>query len=594
MREKMRLYSCICRAEFRAFYKHRKILFLSCLILAVKIGCVCYSLIETNILAEQYHLPEVDDFATEIWINSLVYYFHFCRILPVLFYFLALYCVMTMRRKGWDEAANVSCGRTGKASRYGFMLLTISSCVLLSSFLAYAVFFGAALPDLQLRTFFLGDLTRLMVLYDLLPTLFWMLAGALTGFAGGWNIVSSVSIVVFFVFNSPFIGILQNASDVTEFFYEMGNLLCLYVQCLTSDCYHLFPMGSGCFARVLFWIFLAVALLCMAIRKRTQHAAVPMAAALICLTYYLLPDGMPVYIEHDFMQHDSSQYDAGYYYYYYYYYRGEEQIEISADFGVELYDMDLEVGRQLRAEVTVRLTESSSQREAYRFTLYHRYRLSSVTDQDGRKMDYDRDGDFITVYGGDGVEEIRFAYAGSGKMFYTTENALYLPSFFPYYPVPGHHMIGDWYDYNALRTEAYYTVRVAADIPVESSLPSAAASGDGDSGVRVFEGYCYGPALVGSKYLQTYTTPEGIKIVYSGMEFTESEVASICRTRGLSPQEYGSTIIASADFATGAQISIYSDGYYSLIFKLHLDWYDRLIGWWEENDDRIIETNIFR
>ncbi|MDE7089549.1 MAG: hypothetical protein K2O54_05470, partial [Prevotella sp.] len=516
----------------------------------VKIGCVCYSLVETNKLAEQYHLPGVNDFATEILTESLLYYFHFCRILPVLFYFLALYCVMTMRRKGWDEAADVSCGRFGKASRYSFMLLTISGCVLLSSLLVYVFFFLAALPDPQLRTFFLGDLTRLVALYDFLPALFWMLTGALTGFVGSWSAAASVSVTVFFVFNSAFINCLWQISDVTDFFYRVGNLLRFYVPILPVDFYHMFPMGSGCFARVLFWIFLMVALLCVVVRKRLLCGVVPMAAALICLAYYLSPDGMPVY--GDFASvHDASNNGT-------YYYMGREWIEAPADFGIESYVMDLQVGRQLEAEVAVRLTEGSGQREAYRFTLFHGFRLLSVTDQDGQKLDYEWDGDFITVYGEGVMEEIRFVYAGSGKSFYVTEYALYLPSFFPYYPVPGHHMIYDEWDYRALRTEAYYTVRVTADIPVECSLPSDMVYGDEDSDVRVFEGYCYGPALVGSRYLQTYMTAEGIKVVYSGMEYTESEVASICGMRELSPQEYGSSIIASSPLAMAIQTTSYS------------------------------------
>ncbi len=592
MRKKIRSYNCICRAEFRAFYKHRKIPFLIGLILLIKTGCAFFSLLETNKLSEGYHLPGVDDSATEILTESLLGYFHFCRILPILFYFLALYCVMTMRRKGWEEAADVSCGRTGKASRYGFMLLAVGGCVLLSSLLVYAVFFLAALSDLQLRTFFLGDLTRLVALYDFLPTLFFMLAGALTGFAGSRSAAATVSVVVFFVFSSAFIDCLWNLSDVTDFFYRVGNLFRFYVPILVGDFYHIFPMGSGCFARALFWIFLVAALLCVAVRKRLLCGIVPMAAALICLAYHLSPDGMPVYGDFASM-HDAS--DNGVYYY-----RGREWTEAPADFGVESYVMELEVGRQLEAEVAVRLTEGSGERDIYRFTLFHGFCLSSVTDQDGQKMDYDRDGDFITVYGGKGVEEIRFAYAGSGKSFYATGYAVYLPSFFPYYPVPGHHIIyadcnnqRDYGDYMALRTEAYYMVRVAADIPVETSLPSVETSAGADSGVRVFEGYCCGPALVGSRYLQTYTTPEGIKVVYSGMQYTASEVSAVCRARVLSPQTYGSAIIASPPLAMAIQTGTYSDGYYSLVEMLCFDFYDRAMKWWEENDDKIRRTNIF-
>ncbi len=385
--------------------------------------------------------------------------------------------------------------------------------------------------------------------------------------------------------NSGFIVFLQLVSDITDFFYRVGNLLCLYVPILPIDFYHIFPMGSGCFARVLFWIFLMVALLCVAVRKRLLRGVVPMALALICLAYHLSPDGMPVYGDLASV-HDASNNGI-------HYYTGREWIETPADFGIESYVMDLQVGRQLKAEVTVRLTEGSRLREAYRFTLFHGFRLLSVTDQGGQKMDYERDGDFITVYGGEGIEEIRFAYAGSGKSFYVTEYALYLPSFFPYYPVPGHHMIYDEWDYRALRTEAYYTVRVTADIPVECSLPSAVVSGNGNSEVREFEGYCDGPALVGSRYLQTYTTPEGIKVIYSGMEYTESEVVSICGMRELSPQEYGSSIIASPPLAMAIQTTSYSDGYYSLVGALKFDSYDRAMEWWEENHDKIRRTNIF-
>lgn len=586
MRKKLRLYAFICRAEFRAFYKRKKIPFLICFILAVKIGYVCYSLLETNKLVEQYHLPGVDDCATEILTQSLLCYFHYCRILPVLFYFFALYCIMSMRKRGWNETAEVACGRTGKAYRYGFILLTLSGCVLVSSLLTYVIFFGAALPDLQFRTFFLGDLTRLVALYDFLPTLFWMLAGALTGFVGSWNIAASVSAVVFFTFNSSFIVFLQKVSYTTDFFFNIGNLLCLYVQSLVVDFYHFCPMGGDSFARALFWIFLTIALLCLVIRRRLQCIVVPIALAIFCLIYYLLPNGIPVYPDHISI-YDTGESD-------HYYYSHWDGTEVPADFGVWSYDMDLKAGRQLEAEVAVRLMEGSGQREIYRFTLYHGFALSAITDQDGLKMDYDRNGDFITVYGGEGVEEIRFAYAGSGQRFYATEYALYLPSFFPYYPVPGHHMIYDEeIDYRPLETEAYYTVRVAADVPVECSLPLVVASGEGDSVVRVFEGYCCGPALVGSRYLQTYMTAEGIKVIYSGMQYTESEVASVCKTRELLPQEYGYSIIASPPLAMALQTTCYSDGYYSLVGMLYFDHFDWAMEWWEENDDKIRRTNIF-
>ena len=112
-----------------------------------------------------------------------------------------------------------------------------------------------------------------------------------------------------------------------------------------------------------------------------------------------------------------------------------------------------------------------------RFTLYHGYKLTSLTDGAGDPLDYKREGDYLTVYppAGERLEELVFQYRGEGGLSYSNRQAVFLPAGFGYYPLEG------WvplYEENevpfaAVGAEKDFTLQVSASCPLEVSLPPA-------------------------------------------------------------------------------------------------------------------------
>ena len=77
------------------------------------------------------------------------------------------------------------------------------------------------------------------------------------------------------------------------------------------------------------------------------------------------------------------------------YYGQHLQREEEPAFQIAVYDMDLALGRELRAAVTMDLKGPAL--SAYPFTLYHGYQVTRVTDENGAALPFTREGDYLTV-----------------------------------------------------------------------------------------------------------------------------------------------------------------------------------------------------
>ena len=130
------------------------------------------------------------------------------------------------------------------------------------------------------------------------------------------------------------------------------------------------------------------------------------------------------------------------------YYQRNDCMDMSqyreADFRVKSYGFDLTVRRELKAEVTVELDGSGLQE--YYFTLYHGYRLENVRTALGTGLPFEQKGDHIRVSAPEGeqVTALTFTYEGSGKRHYSTEQGIFLPGYFAYYPMPGWRQVYIW------------------------------------------------------------------------------------------------------------------------------------------------------
>jgi|GEM_PF-5800115 len=122
----------------------------------------------------------------------------------------------------------------------------------------------------------------------------------------------------------------------------------------------------------------------------------------------------------------------------YYAKKGSEQ-KRKADFKLLSMDMTLKIGPQLRGKARVTLAEPLP--DHLRFTLYHGYRVSGVYDGSGNSIDFEQDGDYLTIRPQSSLErnQIVLNYRGSAPRFMSNCQAISLPGHFPYYPIPGHH-----------------------------------------------------------------------------------------------------------------------------------------------------------
>lgn len=145
----------------------------------------------------------------------------------------------------------------------------------------------------------------------------------------------------------------------------------------------------------------------------------------------------------------------------YLFYSENEQKNQDPDFKVTSYDMDLNICRQLNAEVSMILSDKSL--DYYNFTLYHGYNVLKITDIEGNALKYNREGDYVTVIGNGNLQLINIKYSGYSPILYSNYQACSLPGFFPYYPIPGLYKItGDYTTYNPLeiKSETEFNIRI--------------------------------------------------------------------------------------------------------------------------------------
>lgn len=111
------------------------------------------------------------------------------------------------------------------------------------------------------------------------------------------------------------------------------------------------------------------------------------------------------------------------------------------DFEITSYDMKLDIRDELKGEVTISVDKANL--DEYRFTLYHGYKIKRISDSSGKKLKFDRDGDYVTVYPSSSTDTLTFKYKGHSAKFYSNSQGSCLPSGFAYYPINGFRYVYD-------------------------------------------------------------------------------------------------------------------------------------------------------
>lgn len=115
--------------------------------------------------------------------------------------------------------------------------------------------------------------------------------------------------------------------------------------------------------------------------------------------------------------------------------QGQEILEVQ-EFNVISYSMDFYAFINLYAEVEAEVSETDL--DTYCFTLLDGYKVLSVKNQEGTRLDFEQEGDYLYVYAGDGAtDSLTFQYYGMAAPLYADFNGIYLPAGVPFFPMPG-------------------------------------------------------------------------------------------------------------------------------------------------------------
>lgn len=210
----------------------------------------------------------------------------------------------------------------------------------------------------------------------------------------------------------------------------------------------------------------------------------------------------------------------------------EKDRETDAAFAITQYDLDLSVGNQLKATATI--TVDQQELPEYLLTLYHGYRLKSVSTQEGIALPFKQEGDYITVQNPEGrpVKSLSLSYHGSSALYYTNVQGVYLPGFFPYYPHSGHQPVFDRETQGILRfvlkEPVLFQIRIHSGKTVYSNLPT--------TGDNTFSGRSTGATLLAGFY--DTLTVDGITVVYpylNNWEFRPESLTEFVHTKTGTP-----------------------------------------------------------
>ena len=374
--------------------------------------------------------------------------------------------------------------------------------------------------------------TMQVILYYLRITGVYYILNGLVAVMAGWmfarvpnKIIGYIGVILFGLIVSPL-----TSSELETYSYHMHWLsrvikviLLMPQGTFSMNEYSLSAANWSIAARGIFWIAVIGTILTMyysqwGMKKNCMWkrvlVIVEAGCAIIAFVYSNLPASY--YCANNFVDEYDDQWR--------YIVEDVEQKEREANFQILSYDMKLYMGRQMRAEVTCVPSEQTLQE--YAITLYRLYQIDSITDENGEKLNYQRNENTLLIYGKkDGIETFTIRYHGGptgNANMYNNRYAIYLPGWFPYYPIPGWHKIyeadaeGNEQSYiaNRLDEPADFTIQIFTAGEVYSDLDLNNIKG------KQFCGTSRGPTLLAG-FISDMKLENGSIYIYPSFSITD-------------------------------------------------------------------------
>ena len=437
------------------------------------------------------------------WFQGQVYYAGLGKLQEQLRDFIYVFLLLLFLSFDYfREVPDANINETLKADKNYLKQDLVQALVMILVVLVYAFWFlimhiACHISDGTYTTQVLFYYFRLIGTYYILDGIVAILAGWLFARNAG-KIIGYIELIVFAFIVSPIMSSqFENYSYFVKWITYICKIFLLMPQGANSIEVYCMPMaGLLVAARGIFWIGVFSGTLAIYFlqhrRNEKRHKTayyLSILTSAICAIWGLIYSGLPAsyYCSDNFISNDDDQWR--------YTIEGVKQEEREADFQIISYDMDLKLGRQMRATVTC--VPSDGGLDTYAMTLYRLYQVDSVIDENGDALEYQQDENTLLIYGQeDGIRSFTLKYHGGptgASCLYNNWYAINLPGWFPYYPVPGWNKIyqneGEYrYVDNRLKDPARFQIQLHADGKVYSDLKQ--------EGNNLFQGESYRPTLL--------------------------------------------------------------------------------------------------
>lgn len=240
-------------------------------------------------------------------------------------------------------------------------------------------------------------------------------------------------------------------------------------------------------ALILFWCAAVLTGIFLSVPRTRKWGKLSALLSCVCLLVYLVPsskvimNGNPA----NTLAHDQ----------YYYSIQNAKLRDEEGGYHIRSYRMELSVGLRLTADVLMEVDESLPE---YKMTLYHGYKVKSVSDGNNHPLKVSQEGDYITVKNTENlnIQKIRLVYSGCSPAYYSNIQGIFLPGYFAYYPRTGFVPLFDreTYDFKEcfVNPNTEFAVKVNTDQTLYTNLEKNGKWYHGKSdGVTILSGfYC--------------------------------------------------------------------------------------------------------
>lgn len=473
----------------------------------------------------------------------------FAAIIFIMFLFTSHYYFSQARKNEFLECASVTAtGKSGFILNQFSVMLTLTLITCAVSFLL-SIIFSFKDPNAD-GAYFLYS-AKISILYFFLANIIAILIGLLCSTIKKTAAAYLILIICSFVFSpmtSRLTGEIYNRSD--ESIYPLWRIFEIFPKTLSYD-----TAASGINANIkslsiiIFWISLfAIIAMFTVFSFRIKRAK--QIAATICLIVFALSTAGTL-MPYSSIPNDGNSFSSDTEHYVL---QDPENFVIQKNekpnFEITGYDMNFKIKNLLSGDVTVKVDNPNL--TEYHFTLYYGYKLKSVSNSNGEKLKYDRDGDYITVHTDAPTESFNFKYKGFSQVFYSNSQSSNLLGGFAYYPINGFRYVYSLADQGSIRTKLSKSVPMSVKVDCGKTMFSNLES----TGKNTFEGTSDSLTLVSGFYKEIST--DGIRMIYPYYDASEDYETQLKMLIEAKPKYKGKTVILASSLGSSADDRIFT------------------------------------